>query len=74
MSVGALVIGIVFILVGLSQLLFPLKLREYDWRLTLFIKDRDEARAAVMVFGVIFILMGVFVVTIVISGLGETTK
>jgi len=56
--------GLLFLGIGLGMVFFPSKIRTFDTRMTRFIKNEDEYILTSRVFGVIFLLGSVVMLTI----------
>jgi hypothetical protein len=56
-----IVIAIIFSVAGVLMLFFPRWVRKYDMRLSRFIADEDRYIAAVRMFGIVFLALGILI-------------
>jgi hypothetical protein len=63
------VVSTIFVFIGVLCILFPDFIRRYDDRLTRLVKDREGYKTALMLYGAVFIIAGIFIGVVGFFGL-----
>ena len=53
-----MIVGIIFVIIGIVCFLFPKQIYKHDQRMKRFIKSPDDYRVALFLFGFLFCFLG----------------